>query len=88
MKNKKPYLPVAVMVGVVAVLLLASFPPRWIAEAQDATPPGQQPTTGPQPDVGETVLVPKKNTPPAPTQPTADKPAPSQRGQGRKNQSQ
>ena len=56
MKNKKPYLPITLIVGVVAVLLVASFPPRWIAGAQEAAPPGQQPTTGPQPDVGETVL--------------------------------
>src|ERR1017187_10868920 len=80
MKNKKPYLPITLLVGVVAVLLLASFPPRWIVGAQEAPPPGQQPTTGPQPDVGETVRVPKKKTPPAPTQPTPDKPAPSQPG--------
>ena len=80
MKNKKPYLPISLIVGVVAVLLVASFPPRWIAGAQEAAPPGQQPTTGPQPDVGETVLVPKKKTPSAPAQPTPDKPAPSQPG--------
>jgi VWFA-related protein len=80
MKNKKPYLPITVMVGVIAILLVASFPPKWIAAAQEATPPGQQPTAGPQPDVGETVLVPKKKTAPAPTQPSPNAPAPSEPG--------
>jgi VWFA-related protein len=78
MKNYKQYLPITLMAGVVGVLLLASFPPKPFAEAQDQAPPGQQQTTGPQPDVGETVLVPKKKSPPAPTQPTPDQPAPSQ----------
>jgi VWFA-related protein len=80
MKNKKQYLPIILVAGVVAVLLLASFPPKWFAEAQEPTPSGQQQTSGPQPDVGETVLVPKKKSQPAPTQPTADQPAPSAPG--------
>ena len=60
MKSKKPYLPITLVVGVVGVLLLASFPPKWFAQSQEPSPTAQQQTQGPQPDVGETVLVPKK----------------------------
>jgi len=79
MKNKK-YVPMAVMAGVVGILLLASFPPKWFAAAQEPTPTpsDQQQTSGPQPDVGETVLVPKKKSQPAPPAATADQPAPAQ----------
>ncbi len=85
MKNKKPYLPIILVAGIVAVLLLASFPPKWFAAAQEPPQSDQQPTSGPQPDVGETVLVPKKKSQPATTQPTttqptADQPVPSQPG--------
>ncbi len=52
--------------GTVTVLALASFPTEGFAQSQSQTE--QQPTTGPQPDVGETVLVPKK-TQPATVQP-------------------
>jgi len=69
MKNKKRYLPITLVVGVVGVLVLASFPPKWFAQSQEPSPTGQQQTSGPQPDVGETVLVPKK-TQPGPAQPT------------------
>jgi VWFA-related protein len=79
MNNKNRYVPFAVVAGVVGILLLASFPPRWFAQSQQPTPTDQQQTTGPQPDVGETVLVPKKKTTtPPPTQSTTDQPAPAQ----------
>ena len=78
MKSKKPYLPLTVMAGVVAILLLASFPPKWFAQGQEAPPPSQQQTGGPQPDVGETVIVPKKKSQPAPSQPSSDQSNPSQ----------
>ncbi|MGA2984618.1 MAG: VWA domain-containing protein [Terriglobia bacterium] len=74
MKSRKQYLPITLVLGVVGVLVLASFPPKWFAHAQDPSPSGQQQTSGPQPDVGETVLVPKKNTP-TPSQPTPTQPA-------------
>jgi VWFA-related protein len=73
MKNKKRYLPITLVLGVVGVLVLASFPPKWFAQPQEPSPTGQQQTSGPQPDVGETVLVPKKNTP-SPTQPSPTQP--------------
>lgn len=63
MKDKKPYLPVTLVVAVVGVLLMASFPPKWFAQPPTPAPSGQEPTSGPQPDVGETVLVPKKTQP-------------------------
>ncbi len=66
------------MAGVVGVLLLASFPPRWFAQTQDPPPSGQQQTSpGPQPDVDENVLVPKKSQP-SPSQPSTAQPSPSQ----------
>ena len=65
-KNTKRYLPITLVVGVVGVLVLASFPPKWFAQPQEPSPTGQQQTSGPQPDVGETVLVPKKTRPTAP----------------------
>ncbi len=82
MNPKKKYLPVMIMAGVVGLLLLASFPPRWVvpsfAQTQD---PGQQPSPGPQPDVGETVLVPKKSQPspsPSTAQPSTAQPSTAQ----------
>ena len=72
--KKKPYVPIALAVGVGAILLLASFPPRWLGAAQDSGQSTQQPSPGPQPDVGETVVVPKKRTQPSPDQP-ANQPA-------------
>ena len=66
MKSKKPYLPIALVVVVVAALAFASFPPKWFAQPQAPSTSGQQPTTGPQPDVGETVMVPKKSQPTTP----------------------
>lgn len=83
MKRKDRYLPITLVVGAVGVLLLASFPPKWFAKAQDQSPPPQQ-QSGPQPDVGETVLVPKKSQPstaqpntaqPNTTEPTTTQPA-------------
>ncbi|MGO8787298.1 MAG: VWA domain-containing protein [Terriglobia bacterium] len=78
MKTKKPYLPIALVAGVIGVLLLASFPPKWFAQSQEPTPTPQQQSQGPQPDVGETVLVPKKSQPtpsqPSPAQPTTTTP--------------
>jgi len=79
MKSKSRYLSITLVVGVVGVLVLASSPPRWFAKAQDQSPPAQQQSSGPQPDVGETVLVPKKSQPttaqPAPSQPTTTQPS-------------
>jgi VWFA-related protein len=69
----KRYLPIALVAGVVGVLVLASFPPKWFAQAQEPSPSSQQPTSGPQPDVGETVLVPKKSQPTT-AQPTTTQP--------------
>jgi VWFA-related protein len=78
MRNKKPYLPITLVVGVVGVLVLASFPPKWFAQSQEPSPTGQQQTSGPQPDVGETVLVPKKTQPaPAPAEKKPEKINPS-----------
>lgn len=75
MKNKKQYLTFTVVAGVAAILLFASFPPKWFAQGQQPAPTDQQQSTGPQPDVGETVIVPKKNkTQPAPSQPSSDQP--------------
>jgi len=52
-----------------AGLALAGFVPSWFAQSQDQQqqPQSQQPPSesGPKPDVGETVLVPKKTPPPA-----------------------
>ena len=73
MKSMKRYLPIALVAGVVGVLVLASFPPKWFAQAQEPSPSSQQPTSGPQPDVGETVLVPKKSQPTT-AQPTTTQP--------------
>lgn len=66
MRNKKQYVLIMVMAGVVAALVLASFPPSWFAQSSQGA--AQQQSSGPQPDVGETVLVPKK------TQPTVSQP--------------
>jgi VWFA-related protein len=73
MNKMKRYWPIALMAGVVGVLVLASFPPKWFAQSQEPSPTGQQQTSGPQPDVGETVLVPKK-TQPSPSQPNSSQP--------------
>ena len=66
MTSKKAYLLLTLALAIVAALAIASFPRAWFAQSPTQTPTEQQPTTGPQPDVGETVLVPKK-TQPAPT---------------------
>jgi VWFA-related protein len=76
--SKKRYLVITLIVGVTGALALASFPPKWFAQSQEPAPSGQQ-QSGPQPDVGETVLVPKKSQPttpgqPAPSQPTTVQP--------------
>ena len=73
MKNKRQYWPIFLMAGVAGVLMLASFPPKWFAQSQQPAPSEQQQTQGPQPDVGETVLVPKKSQP-SPTQPVTVQP--------------
>ena len=78
MKDKKKYLPYILAAGVIGVLLLASFPPKRFEAQEPASNPQQPQPSGPQPDVGETVLVPKKKTQPAPTQPTPDQPAAAQ----------
>jgi VWFA-related protein len=57
--NRKLLLLSLVAVGCLA---FATFGPGWFAQPQDE----QQPSTGPKPDVGETVLVPKKTQPAAP----------------------
>lgn len=77
MKNiVKRYFPFALTAGGVVVLALACFPPRWFAQQQDQSTGGNQaPSAGPQPDVGETVLVPKKSQPSSPSQPTPSQPA-------------
>lgn len=77
MSKKKKYLPITVMTGVFGLLLLASFPPHWFAQSQDPQSGGQQQSPGPQPDVGETVLVPKKSQP-APSQPSTAQPSTTQ----------
>jgi len=83
MRSMSRYLPFTLVAGVMGVLLLASFPPKWFAQGQEPTPSEQQ-TTGPTPDVGETVLVPKKSqpipTPSAPSAPTTAQPTPGQPG--------
>ena len=80
MKLRKQYLPWGLFAGVVGFLLLASFPPKWFAQSQEPASSPQQQTQGPQPDVGETVLVPKKSQPTAPAQPAPAQPAPAQPG--------
>jgi VWFA-related protein len=55
-------------------LAFASFVPSWFAQSQDQPQQSQDqqqpaPESGPKPDVGETVLVPKKTPPAAPVQP-------------------
>jgi VWFA-related protein len=68
MKTKKAYLLLTLALAVLAVLAFVSFPPAWFAQSSAQTPTGEQPSSGPQPDVGETVVVPKKTQPaPAPT---------------------
>jgi Ca-activated chloride channel homolog len=73
MKSRKQYLPIILMAMVVAMLVLASFPPKWFAQSEGQTSSGQQPTSGPQPDVGDTVLVPKRSQP-SPSQPSTVQP--------------
>ena len=74
MKHKKRYMPWILAAGVVGVLVFVSSPPRWWAQSQEPSPPQQ--TQGPQPDVGETVLVPKKSQP-KPSPSTVPKSTPS-----------
>ena len=68
MRNQRVYLLLMLILalGTVTVLALASSPTAGFGQSQPQT--DQQPTTGPKPDVGETVLVPKK-TQPATVQP-------------------
>jgi VWFA-related protein len=70
--KKSPYVPIIFFAGIAAILFLVSSPPRWMAAPQDQGQAGQSPSTGPQPDVGETVIVPKKKTPPSPEQPSTN----------------
>jgi Ca-activated chloride channel family protein len=65
-KKRHPLLCLALMV--VVVLALANILSRGFAQPKPQSQSEQQPTSGPQPNVGETVLVPKK-TQPAPVQP-------------------
>jgi VWFA-related protein len=69
MKSKKRLAMLAMSAGVVLTLILASSPPKWFAQSPDSSSGSQQPTSGPQPDVGETVLVPKRSQPGQPAQP-------------------
>jgi VWFA-related protein len=73
MNTRPRYLPITLALGVVGVLILASSPPKWFAQSQEPSSTPQQQTSGPQPDVGETVLVPKK-TQPSPSQPSTVQP--------------
>jgi Ca-activated chloride channel family protein len=68
MTNKKRYLMFSPALMAIVVLALASFPSGGFAQSDPQSQSEQQPTSGPQPHVGETVLVPKK-TQPAPVQP-------------------
>ena len=70
MKNHRAVLLLMLILalGTVTVLALASFPAEGFAQSQPQSQTEPRPTTGPQPDVGETVLVPKK-TQPATVQP-------------------
>jgi Ca-activated chloride channel homolog len=68
-------LPISLVLAMIGVLALASFPPKWLAQSQQSAPSDQQ-NSGPQPDVGETVLVPKKSQP-APSQPSTVQPTPA-----------
>ena len=61
-RAKKP-ISIALVMAVVGTLLVLSFPPSWFAQSQEPSPPAGQQSNGPQPDVGETVLVPKKSQP-------------------------
>jgi VWFA-related protein len=70
--KKRSYLPFVFFAVIAAALFLASSPPRWMAAQQDPGQTGQSPSTGPQPDVGETVIVPKKKTQPSPDQPSTN----------------
>jgi VWFA-related protein len=74
--SSKKILPIALLLAVACVLMLASFPPKWFAQNQEPSPPAQEPGAGPQPDVGDTVLVPKKSqpTPSQPSQPSTVQP--------------
>jgi Ca-activated chloride channel family protein len=68
MTNKKRYPLLFLALMAVAVLALANILSRGFAQPEPQSQSEQQPTSGPQPNVGETVLVPKK-TQPAPVQP-------------------
>ena len=65
MKNHRAVLLLMLILalGTVTVLALASFPAEGFAQSQPQSQTEPRPTTGPQPDVGETVLVPKKTQP-------------------------
>jgi Ca-activated chloride channel family protein len=68
MTNKKRHPLLCLALMVVVVLALANILSRGFAQPKPQSQSEQQPTSGPQPNVGETVLVPKK-TQPAPVQP-------------------
>ena len=68
-ERKKKYLGLALVLAIAAVVALAGSPGQWLAQPLGHAQSDQQPASGPQPDVGETVLVPKK-TQPAPSQPS------------------
>ena len=74
MTNQTRYLLFTLALAVVAVLAVAGFPAQWFAQTPVGSQTEQHPTEGPQPDVGETVLVPKKTQPNAPVQPERPKP--------------
>ena len=74
MTNQTRYLLLTLALAVVAVLAVAGFPAQWFAQTPVGSQTEQHPTEGPQPDVGETVLVPKKTQPNAPVQPERPKP--------------
>jgi VWFA-related protein len=58
-RNRRLFL-IVVLVAV-GCLAFGSFAPRWFAQSQDQQQP--PPASGPKPEVGETVLVPKKTQP-------------------------
>jgi VWFA-related protein len=69
MTTEKKYWLLTMALVIATFLALAGSPTQWFAQPQSPTQSEQQPTTGPQPDVGETVLVPKKTQPAPPPPP-------------------
>jgi VWFA-related protein len=68
MTNKQRFLTFSPALIAVVALALASLWSEGFAQSEPPSQSDQQQTSGPQPNVGETVLVPKK-TQPAPVQP-------------------